>query len=739
MSRRLVRLFTVFVTLFGLAGSSIGAGRGDAHPPAPGIYVRNLSMSRAIQRAGRQEHIVAVIKSLDGGESVLNLKLNTSAGIIVDGERERPVPRLESGEVARFEWPVKAKRSLVGEVTVTLRDSRSRVVDSKSLKIRFEPPPALPGASYVPKPEPVESDYLLLANHCPLWKYGAHAHGWDTIDPWPERKPAIGFYDEGDPIVTDWHIKHALEHGIRGFIYVWDKTLMSPKDKNSLGAAIDDGFLRARYRNLFKFCLNWETSYASHNGVRDGDEVLKEILPYWIEKYFRQTTYLKIDDKPLLFVTKPGSLEEQLGGPSETRKVLDAMRAICRESGFAGLTIIGCVPTAKPRLQERMKKAGYDATSAYDLWTDGWKNSTKDREGIPVFSHREMMIAQKDALLAKKRSGLLPDIVTVHMGWDSRPWHGKETVYYMAGTSAKNFEIACRSAKEIVDSTPGKGLDTQIVVLNNWNEFGEGHYIAPTAGFGFSFLDVVRRVFCQASEPCVHITPEDVGLEPPEKVYRACRGTMIYPYAKKPTVGDHLVAWWRFDDTEVHVARDSSACGFDGFKDRCGSVGGVSGRALDCRNMGTVSLGVHDLFYPERGVTVEFWCRRNGDQDRVYLFNAASQNYTGYGVSLEKGKPTFYINWTQMIQCPKPIEISRWTHIVAISDNREMALYVNGVEQVRLPRANRIRPAKSGSICIGAYGASGSTTFNGALDELRVHDRPMSAKEVENSYARSRR
>ncbi|MCG8409155.1 MAG: glycoside hydrolase family 99-like domain-containing protein [Phycisphaerales bacterium] len=737
MSQRLTSLLIVLVTAFMFAESGLDAEEGANSPAASKVYIRNLSMSRAIPRTGRREHVIAVIRSLNGGASALNLSVAASDGITVDAAVGQPVPRLGRGEVARFEWPVKAERPLTGKIKVTLHDSRSKVVDSKCLEIRFEPSPGLSGASYVPKPEPVKSDYLLLANHCPLWKYGAHVHGWDTIDPWPERKPAIGFYDEGDPIVTDWHIKHALEHGISGFIYVWDKTLMNPNDKNSLGAAIHDGFLRARYRDLFKFCLNWETSYASHNGVRDDDEVLTEILPYWIEKYFQQPTYLKIDNKPILFVTKPGSLEEQLGGPKAIRQVLDAMREKCRKSGFAGLTVIGCVPAAKPRLQERLEQAGYDATSAYDVWTDGWANSTKDREGIPVFSHREMMIAQKDVLLAKKRSGSLPDIVTVHMGWDSRPWHGKETVYYMGAPSAANFEIACRNAKKIVDSTPGKGLDTRIVVLNNWNEFGEGHYIAPTAGFGFSFLDAVRKVFCRNSKPCVHLTPEDVGLEPPEKVYAASRGTMRYPYAKKPTVGDNLVAWWRFDKANPHVAFDSSACGFDGFKDRCTSVEGASGRAVDCRDRGTVSLGVHDLFYPQRGVTIEFWCRREGNQDRVYLLNTASEEYTGYGISLEKGKPTFYINWTQMIQCPDPIAMSDWTHVAATSDNREMALYVNGVEKVRLPRGNRIRPAKSGSICIGAYGASGSETFDGALDELRIHDRPLSAKEVKQSHART--
>ena len=73
---------------------------------------------------------------------------------------------------------------------------------------------------YVPEPRPVTSDYLVGVHYFSGWKQGTH-FGWQKVEPHPERKPLLGYYDEGDPEVADWEIKWALEHGINYFVYCW--------------------------------------------------------------------------------------------------------------------------------------------------------------------------------------------------------------------------------------------------------------------------------------------------------------------------------------------------------------------------------------------------------------------------------------------------------------------------------------------------------------------------------------
>ena len=56
----------------------------------------------------------------------------------------------------------------------------------------------------VPAPRPVDTGrYLLGAVMCPLWHDGSR---WGAIARFPEREPLLGWYDEGDPEVTDWEI-----------------------------------------------------------------------------------------------------------------------------------------------------------------------------------------------------------------------------------------------------------------------------------------------------------------------------------------------------------------------------------------------------------------------------------------------------------------------------------------------------------------------------------------------------
>ncbi len=82
-----------------------------------------------------------------------------------------------------------------------------------SVTAHFAPAMKATKADYVPPPVPAKTTYLVGVVYFPGWKQGTH-YGWQRIVPFPERKPALGWYDENNPEVTDWEIKWAVEHGI---------------------------------------------------------------------------------------------------------------------------------------------------------------------------------------------------------------------------------------------------------------------------------------------------------------------------------------------------------------------------------------------------------------------------------------------------------------------------------------------------------------------------------------------
>ena len=83
------------------------------------------------------------------------------------------------------------------------------------------------------------------------------------------------------------------------------------------------------------------------------------------------------------------------------------------------------------------------------------------------------------------------------------------------------FEALCRQAKEVLESRPADALAGRLVLLDNWNEFGEGHYILPTRQYGFGYLDAVRAVFAPGAPPHRDFTPDVLGLGPYDAQHRA--------------------------------------------------------------------------------------------------------------------------------------------------------------------------------------------------------------------------
>jgi hypothetical protein len=103
-------------------------------------------------------------------------------------------------------------------------------------------------------------------------------------------------------------------------------------------------------------------------------------------------------------------------------------------------------------------------------------------------------------------------LVPLSPGWDSRPWAGDEALVRYGNTPPK-FEDMCHRAKSLLDARPATP-ESRMVIVEAWNEFGEGSYVEPTRPFGFGYLDAIRRVFTAAPEAHVDVVPEDVGLGP---------------------------------------------------------------------------------------------------------------------------------------------------------------------------------------------------------------------------------
>ena len=422
-------------------------------------------------------------------------------GVRIVGQEAALAVRLEEGETRRLVWNVEADQAgaypLRLQVTVG-----TEIVANESLAMDFLPALEARQLPYIPEPVPARTTVLVGAHHCPLWE-ADKPYMWANIVKHPERTPALGFYAQENPEVADWETKWAVEHGISFFVYCWYRTSQGGAVKTQFGSAIHDALFKSRFADKMKFTIMWENQSRGKAGVADERDLMENLLPYWMTNYFQHPSYLKVDNKPVLFIYRPEFLVQDLGGVENVNKAFERMRQACRDAGFDGLYLLGEYRGLDPNHLRLMKQLGLDYTFAY-CWHV--QNNPTPAQAIA---------AQLDSIRKTQQLGILPQVVTVSQAWSG--WRDEGSIWKIPPT---DFETLLRQAKDFIATLPANQLGSKMLLLDNWNEWGEGHYIAPYREFGFGYLDAVRKVFSDAPEPHVDLIPEDIGLGPYDTAYR---------------------------------------------------------------------------------------------------------------------------------------------------------------------------------------------------------------------------
>ena len=55
---------------------------------------------------------------------------------------------------------------------------------------------------------------------------------------------------------------------------------------------------------------------------------------------------------------------------------------------------------------------------------------------------------------------------------------------------------------------PADSLGRRVLMLANWNEFGEGHFLMPSNLAGFGYVEALRNVFTPGG-PHTDVAPDD--------------------------------------------------------------------------------------------------------------------------------------------------------------------------------------------------------------------------------------
>ncbi len=388
-------------------------------------------------------------------------------------------------------------------------------------------------ADNVPSPSLPTSDYLVGSFYYPGWHLNPYDpwvdNGWLSINNFPNRKPLLGYYDEGNPEVTDWEIKWAAEHGINFFIIQWKRCEFSgfnscatmlgkPINKDTLSRryALNDGFSRATLRNNIKFAINMVDIIAHTQPFSTTEDLRDNLMPFLIDNYFKQSNYLVINNKPVLFLFEDLDGMAKAGGdPQKVKDMLNIMRQAAINSGFDDLIIMGHdwqFVNRNITPNQKLKEYGVDYSFSY-------VTPVTTVDGVYVRDHateQQAIESQRQSYEWFKNTTNIPFIVTASPFWDSYPNTFNTTGNWYA--SPDGFKQIINNAKSIMKQS-ASDLGKRMIIVDAWNEYGEGHYIAPTSGFGFSYLQSIRETLTDKNNTPDYRLPQEHGMGPYESLY----------------------------------------------------------------------------------------------------------------------------------------------------------------------------------------------------------------------------
>lgn len=285
-------------------------------------------------------------------------------------------------------------------------------------------------------------------------RHGRWVH-WGRVNPEQHdisestHYPARGAYDSHDPELIDWHIDQAKAHGLTGFIATWWG--QGTFDDRAFVTVLD----RAE-RKGFKLTVYWET--APGTGTGQVDQAVRDLV-YVLRRYGRSPAFLKVGDKPVVFVY--GRVMGQMP-LSAWPEVIQRARA---EVGDFALVADG-YSEAYARL--------FDGVHTYNIC--GWVQG-KSPEALRQLSARTFA---ENVALAKRHARI--SCLTIIPGYDDTKIRkpGLKADRQNGQTYRVLWEEALRA-------------DPDWVLITSWNEWHEGSEIEPSWEHGDQYLKITAQ------------------------------------------------------------------------------------------------------------------------------------------------------------------------------------------------------------------------------------------------------
>ncbi len=298
----------------------------------------------------------------------------------------------------------------------------------------------------------------------------------------PRLPGDLGFYDLRDPKVMHKQVELAREYGIGAFCFYFywfgGKTLLETPLRNWLADPSLD----------LPFCLCWANEKWSRRWDGRGDDILidqrhseKDDLAFiaHVAEYLRDGRCLRVEDKPVLLLYRPGLLPDCAATAARWRQW-------CRDNGIGEIHLVYVQGFERPD----PKTIGFDAAVEFPPNLANQPSLTGKLRLInpeytgQVFDWRELARSERQRPFYRSYPGVAPS-------WDNEPRRSGagRTYCYSSPRSYADW------LKKAIDATRNEAPNSsgQLVFINAWNEWAEGAVLEPDARLGYAYLQATRN------------------------------------------------------------------------------------------------------------------------------------------------------------------------------------------------------------------------------------------------------
>src|ERR1017187_5946194 len=292
-----------------------------------------------------------------------------------------------------------------------------------------------------------------------------------------QREPLSGWYDDSAELVHR-QVVDARFAGIDFFLFDWydaDRA-MNTTDK-TLNAALAL-FKEDRKKLGMKYALLYVNDGSFSVPQSNWDVTCRK----WVKEYLTDPNYQRIDNRPLFVVYNARAMESMGGGPKSAAAALAHLRQTAKNAGLPDLFLMTCAtpgPTNGWNDLGSLAQEGYDAFTGYNYFGIAGTQKGSNPYAKLIRGHEEIW----DAFAS---DGRRPYVPVVTDGWDSRPWAETDFWYERTPVEFEDFvDLALKWWR--VHPKMHVTEDRPFILIEAWNELGEGSYIMPTKGDGDAY------------------------------------------------------------------------------------------------------------------------------------------------------------------------------------------------------------------------------------------------------------